>query len=86
MLRVLQRPNRRRAMSPLDRSMPQWVVRCLQRITRQTWFLKVTLSRYVNGQRIGNGKAVDGIRERKRHCTMAETSTAGAISASGGLH
>ncbi|ESX82683.1 hypothetical protein X747_32975 [Mesorhizobium sp. LNJC384A00] len=80
MLRVLQRPNRRRAMSPLDRSMPQWVVRCLQRITRQTWFL------YVNGQRIGNGKAVDGIRERKRHCTMAETSTAGAISASGGLH
>lgn len=84
MLRVLQRPNRRRAMSPL--AMPQWVVRCLQRITRQTWFLKVTLSRYVNGQRIGNGKAVDGIRERKRHCTMAETSTAGAISASGGLH
>ncbi|PWJ87468.1 hypothetical protein C8D77_11644 [Mesorhizobium loti] len=68
MLRLLLTPNRGRAMPTLDRSMPQRVVRCLHRATRQTWILKVSLGSYVDGQGIGNSKAVNGIRERKRYC------------------
>ncbi|WP_202351470.1 hypothetical protein [Mesorhizobium sp. 113-1-2] len=67
MLRLL-RHRTEVAMPTLDRSMPQRVVRCLHRATRQTWILKVSLSSYVDGQGIGNSKAVNGIRERKRYC------------------